>query len=152
VTVRPRLLSAEHARSGIVAFAVVLLASGCWFGRGGREAQLREAARALLPPGASVVVEKAADCVELAPSPSCVHIGFVTAKTPLPDRVRAVRERAAAEGWELEREEFLAGGASIRFRRRGMMATAHLWREWRAGPCREAPQEDCADAVFVERT
>ena len=134
-----------------MAVAVVLVASGCWFGRG-REEQLREAARSLLPPGASVVVEEAGDCVELAPSPSCVHIWFVTAKTPLPARVRAVRERAAAGEWELEREEFLAGGASIRFRRRGMMATAHLWREWRAGPCREAPHKDCADAVFVERT
>jgi hypothetical protein len=148
---RPRLLSAERARTVIVAVAIVLVASGCWFGRG-RETQLREAARSLLPPGASVVVEEAADCVELAPSPSCVHIWFVTAKAPLSARVRAVRERADAEGWELEREEFLQGGASVRFRRRGMMATAHLWREWRAGPCREAPQKDCADAVFVERT
>ena len=148
---RPRLRSAQSACTAMLAVAVVLVASGCWFGRS-REANLRETARALLPPGASVVVEEAADCVELAPSPSCVHIWFVTAKTPLPARVRAIRERAAAEGWELEREEFLQGGASVRFRRRGMMATAHLWRESRAGPCREAPQKDCADAVFVERT
>ena len=149
---RARRPSAESARSGIVAFAVVLLASGCWFDRSGREAELREAARSLLPPGASVVLEEAADCVELAPSPSCVHVWFVTGRSPLQARVRAVEDRAAAGAWELERKEFLQGGASVRFRRRGLMATAHLWREWRAGPCRETLHRDCADAVFVERT
>jgi hypothetical protein len=140
----------ERVRAVAVALGVVLLASGCLFGRA-RERDLRDAARSLLPPGASVVVEEAGDCVELAPSPSCVHVWFVTEPGPLPHRVRAVRERADAAGWELERDELLAGGANVRFRRGRLRASVYLSREERAGPCREAPHKDCADAILVER-
>jgi hypothetical protein len=98
-----------------------------------------------------VVLEEAGDCVELARSPSCVHVYFVAEPEPLPERVGAVEERAAAAGWALEEKEVLAGGASLRLRRSGLAAVVYLWREDRAGPCREAPRKDCADVVMVER-
>jgi hypothetical protein len=150
MTRRPRSLGGECVLGGVAALAFVLIASGCWFPRA-RSERLRDTARALVPPAASVVAEEEGDCVELARSPSCVHLYFVTERSPLLQRVRAVEERAGDAGWELERKEFLAGGASLRFRSRGASAVVYLWAEERAAPCREAPRKDCADSILVER-
>ena len=130
-----------------VAFVVVCLAAGCV---GPSADELHEAARSLVPPGSSIVEEVAADCVELARSPSCVHIYFVSATASRDARVAAVEKAAQAEGWEAVRSEAFVGGSQLRFRRGGLGASVFIPAEETASRCREAPAKDCADAVFVE--
>ena len=136
----------------VAAVSLVLLgaASGCWV-LGGSGPRLRSSAAELVPQGATVVLEQAGDCVELARSPSCVHLYFVTPSAPLSARVRAVEDRASSSGWSLEREERATGGASLRFARRGASAVVYLWHERRAAPCRDTPRKECADVIMVER-
>jgi hypothetical protein len=147
---RPRSLSAERVLLGAVALTLSLVASGCWLSRA-RADQLREGARSIVPPAASVVAQEEGDCVELAPSPSCVHVYFVTERLPLLERARALEKTADAGGWKLESKELLPGGANLRFRRGDLSAVAYLWSEERAAPCRQKPRKDCADVVMVER-
>ena len=126
---------------------VLALASGCG-GPSGDE--LREAARSLVPPGSEVVEEVAADCVELARSPSCVHIYFLAPAASREDRVAAVQEAAREAGWEGVRAETFPGGSQLRCRRGDLKAVANVGADERAARCREAPAKDCADSVFVE--
>jgi hypothetical protein len=91
---------------------VLFFAAGCWPG-GSSVESLRDAARSLVPPGSRVVEEVEGDCVELARSPSCVHIFYVAEALPLANRVRATEK----SGWETTSHEFLAGSADLRFRR-----------------------------------
>jgi hypothetical protein len=141
---------AEPVTAGVLALVLALAGAGCWPHRV-RGDQLRDGARSLLPPAATVVAEEEGDCVELAPSPSCVHLYFAPERGSLEERVGSVEERARAGGWALERKEFLAGGGNLRFRRGDLRAVVYVWAEQRAGPCRERPHRDCADAILVER-
>src|SRR5215210_7361282 len=99
-----------------LAAAALLLATGCSAGRSS-PAKLRDGARSLVPPASRLVEEVEADCVELARSPSCVHIYYVPEAEPLRERVRAVEEAADTAGWRPTSREFLPGGANLRFRR-----------------------------------
>jgi hypothetical protein len=133
----------------LVVASIVALASGCW--PGGNADELREGVRSLVPRGSRVVANVEGDCVELARSPSCIHIYFIADALPLNDRVTAVEDAAEAGGWSATKKEFLPGGANLRFRRRDIEAVVYIWREERALRCREAPARECADAIFVER-
>jgi hypothetical protein len=129
---------------------VIALASGCW--PGGAQSELRDGARSLLPPGSSVVETVEADCVELARSPSCVHIYYTAETTLLDERVRALEDAAASGEWRRTSKELLPGGASLRFRRGRLEAIVYIWTGERARRCREAPTRDCADVIMVERS
>jgi hypothetical protein len=150
VTGPPRSAVSDSSVVGL-ALALVLVASGCWPFRAARADELREGAKSIVPAATSVVVEEEGDCVELAPSPSCVHVYFVAERGSLPERVRSVEAAARTGGWELASKEFLPGGANLRFARGRLTAVVYLWREERAARCREKPEKDCADVVFVER-
>lgn len=126
---------------------VLALASGCI---GPSADELHGAARSLAPSGSNVVEEVEGDCVELARSPSCVHIYFVPARASLDERVAAAQETARAAGWDDIRTEIFSGGAQLRFRRGRLAAVVNVWAEERAARCREAPSKDCADSAFVE--
>jgi hypothetical protein len=131
----------------LLASAVLALTSGC-IGPSGRE--LHEAARSLVPARSDVVEEVEADCVELARSPSCVHIYFLAPTLARDERAKAVQNAARAAGWEAVRAETFVGGTQLRFRRRGLRAVVNIWPEERARDCRDAPAKDCADSAFVE--
>jgi hypothetical protein len=146
--VQERSHQAELARL-VVAAAAVLVLSGCWWG-GSSPAALRDGARSLVPPGSRIVEQIEADCIELARSPSCVHIYYIAEAEALRERVRAVEQAAAAAGWRAISREFLLGGANLRFSRERLTASVYIWAEKRAAPCRHAPARDCADVVMVE--
>jgi hypothetical protein len=113
--------------------------------------QLRSAASSLLPPGAAVLDEVEGDCVELARSPSCVHIYFAQNGMPLEVRTRAVRRAARAVGWTEVAVEALPGGNNLRFERRRLKAFVSLRRADTPAPCPEGRQRELADVVMVER-
>jgi len=148
VTGYRRSVEAKAWLIGLV--TLVLVVSGCWPFPARVEA-LRASARSMVPPTSTIVAQDEGDCVELAPSPSCVHVYFVSGRAPLPARVRAVEETAGAGGWAPGAREFLPGGANLRFERGGFAAVVYLWGEERAGPCRQRPRKECADVVMVER-
>jgi hypothetical protein len=77
---------------------------------GSSAAKLRDGARSLVPSGSRLVQEVEADCVELARSPSCVHIYYIADAEPLRERVRAVEQTAHDAGWSTIIREFAAGG------------------------------------------
>ena len=131
----------------LLALIVVALASGCV---GPSADELRQAARSLVPAGSEVVDEVEADCVELARSPSCVHLFFLPPEASRQKRVTAVERRARAAGWEAVRAETFIGGSHLRFRRSGLRAIVYVSADERLERCRHAPTKECADAVSVE--
>jgi hypothetical protein len=134
-----------------IALGLVLVATGCWpFGGGAGE--LRDGARALVPDGGRVLLEEEGDCVELARSPSCVHVYFVTERLSLAERVDAVEAAARAESWKLDRKEVLLGATELRLRRGRLRAFVSLRADaFRGGECPADRAKDCADVVMVER-
>jgi len=135
-------------RVALTLWAVALLA-GCspgWTSGG----ELHGGAFSLVPPRSSIVEEVAADCVELAPSPSCVHLYFLAPPTPLQRRTRLVEAAAATSGWERVRLEAFPGGNIAHYRRRDLGARVYLRPDEVTIRCRRRPHRDCADAVMVE--
>ena len=110
--------------------------------------ELVEGARSLLPSGSDVLREEEGDCVELAPSPSCVQIYFVTEAAAVSGRIEAVDQRARGSGWTRIKREILPGGAQLRYRREDLGAVVSLW-DRRALECRKEPHQ-CADVIAVE--
>jgi hypothetical protein len=110
--------------------------------------ELVNGARSLVPSGSDVLREEEADCVELAPSPSCVHIYFVADETMVSARIEAVDQRAQGSGWTSIKRENLPGGSQLRYRREDLGAVVSLWNR-RALKCRKAPHR-CADVIAVE--
>jgi hypothetical protein len=131
----------------LLASAILALFSGCV---GPTAKELHEAARSLVPSDSKVIEEIEADCVELARSPSCVHIYFLAPPLPREERVKAAHDAARSAGWDPVSAEAFAGGTELRFRRDGLQASVHVWPDDRARRCREAPNKDCADSAFVE--
>lgn len=136
----------------VAAGAIAMLVSGCTLTGSGNAGELRDGAHSLVPPGSRTVEEVEGDCVELASSPSCVHVYYVPEELPLAERVSAVERAADTGGWELTSKEFLPGGANLRFRRDGLEAIVFIWAGERSAPCRDAPDKECADVIMVERT
>ena len=134
----------------VLAFAVLTIATGCWPAWGGRAAELREGARSLVPSGTRVVEEVEADCVELARSPSCVHI-YYFADQPFDERLRTLEEGATSRGWQTVSREVFAGGAQLRLRRNSLKASVFVLSDEGAARCRDVPSRECADVVMVER-
>jgi hypothetical protein len=116
---------------------------------GPSEEELREAAGSLVPSGSTIVKEVAADCVELARSPSCVHIYFVLAGRE-EERASAVRRAARASGWAVEAEDSLRGGTSFQLGRGELRAAVYLASDDEAVRCTQNPSRSCADVVMVE--
>jgi hypothetical protein len=126
---------------------VALLSSAC---SGPSGVVLREGARSLVPDNSQIVAEIAADCVELEPSPSCVHIYFVMLATPGSVRASAVRRAATRSGWTVSDEEVLSGGVTLSLQRDELQAVVYLWTGDRAAACEREPKRSCADVVMVE--
>lgn len=131
----------------LLASAALAVGSGCI---GPSANELHDAARSLVPPGSEVVAEVEADCVELARSPSCVHIYFVAQPLSRDERVEAVQSAARAAGWDAVRTERFIGGTQVSFRRGGLKAVVNVWPAERARRCRDAAAKECADSAFVE--
>ena len=129
--------------------AVAALVIGCSPGWTSRS-ELHNGASSLLPPRSAIVEEVEADCVELAPSPSCVHLYFLTPPAPLGLRTRLVEAAATTGGWERVRLEAFPGGNIAHYRRGGLDARVYLRSEDVIARCRRRPHRDCADAVMVE--
>src|SRR5438552_18699099 len=98
-----------------VVAAGILVASGC--GQPSRS-HLHEAAQSLIPPGAKVVLEKDADCVEGARFPSCVEVYFRLEHHRVAERLNLFITNARQHGWKAERAPS-AGGAAGGKRGRG---------------------------------
>src|SRR5829696_10113902 len=82
-------------RAPLIALAVLLVGfSPGWKGGG----ELRSGAFSLLPPGSSIVEKVEGDCVELAPTPSCMHVYFLAPPVALGHRTRLVDAVAATSG------------------------------------------------------
>jgi hypothetical protein len=138
---RRRLVAVVAAAAGLAGFA--------WSERSKRE--LRSAARSLVPPGARVVDEVEGDCVELARSPSCVHIYFTQDGTPVEARTESLRALARETGWTEVDAEVLPGGNDLRFERRRLKAFVSLRRDDMSTAPAEGPERERADVVMVER-
>jgi len=133
----------------VAAGSIAMLVGGCT--PVGNAPKLRDGAHSLVPPGSDIIEQVEGDCVELASSPSCVHIYYVPKELPLAKRVSAVQRAAEAGGWELTNKELLPGGAILRLGREGLEALVFIWADERSAPCRDAPDKECADVVMVER-
>ena len=134
-------------RAPLIALAVLLV--GCspgWKGGG----ELRSGAFSLLPPGSSIVEKVEGDCVELAPTPSCMHVYFLAPPVALGHRTRLVDAAAATSGWERVRLEAFPGGNIAHYRRGDLDARVYLRPDNVTVRCRPRPHRDCADAVMVE--
>jgi hypothetical protein len=146
--------ASRHAVRSLSAIALgaVLVATGCWPFRGGA-GELREGARGLVPGSARILVEEEGDCVELARSPSCVHVYFAADRLSLVERVDAVEAAARAASWEPERKDVLLGGTVLRFRRGRLRAIVTLRSDaLRREGCPDDRVKDCADVAMVERS
>lgn len=133
------------------AFAASTLAflSGCSL-FGPSRAELQDGARSLVPSRSAVVEEVEGDCVELARSPSCVHIYFILGET-LDARTKIVEDAARESGWSRTRHEAFPGGNQLRYRRGRLKAVVSLLSDERSASCRDDPRRDCADVVMVEK-
>jgi hypothetical protein len=96
------------------------------------------------------VDEVAGDCVELAPSPSCVHVYFVTNDVGQGARATDVLRAAEASDWVLDRREVFPGGLQLRFHTDELKAVVSLGTDERARQCALDPSRECADVVMVE--
>jgi hypothetical protein len=135
-----------------VLLASVLAATGCSTHRS-RGNDLQNAAHSLLPEQSRVLLEELGNCIELAPTPSCVQIYLLVDHVSLPGPVRAVDERARAAAWELRRKETLAGGVELRFRRGRFQAIVTLRTEYyRRNGCDQTHAKECGDVISVERS
>jgi hypothetical protein len=117
---------------------------------GPSRADLHAAARSLVPRGATVIEEVEGDCVELARSPSCVHIYFDDGAS-LGERTATVRRLALEAGWRETSAEALAGGHDLRFERRRLRAFVSLKRQQSGRAWRTASRRERADVVMVEK-
>jgi hypothetical protein len=133
-------------RTTLIAVAGGLILASC---SGPGAEQLHNAARSLVPGGAAVVREREGDCVELAPSPSCVQLSFVFV-THLTKRESAVRAAADAGGWRLDRREVLPDGVELRFSHDDVRAIVTLRPPDAATRCTNVRSVTCADTVSVE--
>jgi hypothetical protein len=134
------------ARTSLAAVAIIAALNACG---GPSEEELRNGARALLPPGSIVLEEVAGNCVELASSPSCVQVYFVVTGDP-DRRAEAVIERARSSGWEVERRELLPGGTELRVHADELTAIVSLQKDDVAERCAATRIRACADTVMVE--
>jgi hypothetical protein len=125
--------------------------AGCSF-LGARRAELYAAARSLVPPRAAVIDEVEGDCVELARSPSCVHIYFLDDGASLGARTATVRTLALEAGWRETSADALAGGHDLRFERRRLKAFVSLRRPQSGRAWRSASRLERSDVVMVERS
>ena len=91
------------------------------------------------------------DCVELARSPSCVHIYYVRAGT-LEGRTTAVQRAARDAEWTRTLYDVLPGGTQLGFLRDRLRAAVFLELDHSAAACRRDPKRQCADVVMVEGT
>ncbi len=111
--------------------------------------ELHALARSLVPPSSRVIAEVEGECVELAPSPSCVHIYF-TGSRGEEDPADVLRQAARAHGWHETLAQHRAGGTWLQFERRGYDAWAVIWIDSIANPCRSgASARKCADELQV---
>jgi hypothetical protein len=111
--------------------------------------ELRDGAFSLVPSHSTIVNVVEGDCVELAPSPSCVHIYFVRIGS-LQARTAEVEQAARDGQWTRTLRDVLPGGNQLGFRRGRLRASVFLWPSKRAAPCRNDPKPRCADVVMVE--
>ena len=112
---------------------------------------LRDGALSLIPPGSTTVKVIEGDCVELARSPSCVHIYYVRAGT-LEGRTTAVQRAARDAEWTRTLYDVLPGGTQLGFLRDRLRAAVFLELDHSAAACRRDPKRQCADVVMVEGT
>jgi hypothetical protein len=87
-------------------------------------------------------------CVQLAGNPACARI-YLTAPGTEPERVAELARTAREAGWEVVSEEPRVDGTLVELGREGYRAFVAVWEDERAGPCRDEPDESCADEIQV---
>lgn len=117
---------------------------------GAGEQELRNGARSLVPRSSVIVAEEAGDCVELAPSPSCVQVYFVMEEIDLKARGDSVVRTSRAAGWVLDSRETFPGGMDLRLHTAALTAFVSLSDIDQARACMAEPSRRCADVVIVE--
>ena len=110
--------------------------------------QLGGLGEALVPSGAYLVEISEGSCPQLAGNPSCARVHF-TSDLPEEARVEAFIEAARHAGWEVVSREPRRDGTLVELGRDGYRAFAAIWEDAHAAPCREQPDESCADEVQV---
>jgi hypothetical protein len=70
--------------------------AGCQVTHGSRSAALHDQLQSLLIPSAVILDQRDGDCIELAPSPSCVTAWFELDDVSFAERERRIRERGRA--------------------------------------------------------
>ena len=140
-----------RACSPAILFAASLAAAGCAALPGGgepetRSADLRAAARSLVPASSGVVTQNDGDCVEFAASPSCVTVYFTSEGRSVAERVRLVERTARTSGWRAEHANEGRGGTLLDFSRGKLTANVTLWTDSR-DTCGSMPLSRCFSYV-----
>jgi hypothetical protein len=134
-------------RRALVAIIVLVALAACG---GPGDEELRDGALSLIPPHSAILKERPGDCIELAPSPSCVRVHFVATQIGLERRTAAVIKTATESGWMLDGRELLPGGMDLRFNRGDLKAFVSLGTDDQAERCASNGTLQCADTVHVE--
>jgi hypothetical protein len=146
------------SRSGQLALTVgaalvVLSAAGCGQPSG---ADLHSAARSLVPPGATIVLEKDAGCVEGARSPSCVEVYFrLPPSSPLAERLALFLANAQRHGWKAQKHGSGGGEVFVTIGKGSYTGVAGLWLDRYYRPARPhcnpvSVLHPCADHFEVQ--
>jgi hypothetical protein len=109
------------------------------------------AAKSLVPATGTILERKQGDCVEFASEPSCADVYYTNPGRRHADRVKLVRDAAAAGHWTPDGESTLATATWLRYRRGSLRGSVWVLADQRAAQCAEAPRRDCADQVHVVR-
>ena len=88
---------------------------------------LHKAAQSLVPPGATVVLEKDGGCVEGARFPSCVVVYFRVAHRRVAERLNLFITNARRHGWKTQRTQNAGGEAGIKLRKGSYLGGAGFW-------------------------
>jgi hypothetical protein len=119
-------------------------------------ANLHASARALVPPGATVVAERESACYrELAAQPECVVIDLAGAGS-FARRVDSIRRLAAANGWRQYRVDTASTRTALSYRREGLDAWISIkahdygWSQLcKSKPLSTRVRETCEDHIRV---
>jgi hypothetical protein len=141
-----RLVRFVFLALGVLVFTP--MGAGCQLTEGSRSAALHDELRSLLVPSAVVLDQRDGDCIEFAPSPSCVIAWFEMDDVSFAQRERRFRERARAQGWQLVDAWPAEGGVQLFFEREGYKGNVTLYKNTKVCGSRI---RDCRESVRIVR-
>ena len=145
-----RWLLASHLWSVLGVLGLALIASSC----GASKADLRAAARSLVPPEARVIAHEPGACVEFASFPSCEMFWFSIRGRSMPERIDLVNGNARRLGWKSTDSAGGDGGTTLSFRKGPFDASVTIWSALHDYFCKARPvrgARNCVDHLLVTR-